>query len=138
MRRPFAQYTADEDDSTIDLTPMLDVVFIMLIFFIVSASFVKESGIDVNKPEAVSTQQKDTASLLIAIDENNQIWINKNKVELGSLKANILRMHAENPQGTLVIQADKQSMNETLVQVMDAARQAGISNMAIAANSPEG
>ena len=138
MRRPFAQYTADEDDSTIDLTPMLDVVFIMLIFFIVSASFVKESGIDVNKPEAVSTQQKDTASLLIAIDENNQIWINKNKVELSSLKANILRMHAENPQGTLVIQADKQSMNETLVQVMDAARQVGISNMAIAANSPEG
>lgn len=136
MRRPFAKYMPEEDDNAIDLTPMLDVVFIMLIFFIVSASFVKESGIEVDKPQAVSAQQKDTASLLVAIDAKNQIWINKTQVEVGALKANILRMHAENPQGTLVIQADKKSMNESLVQVMDAARQAGITNMAIAANKP--
>ena len=99
-----------------------------------TASFVKESGIDVNPPQAGSAEQQDTASILVAINPDDEIWIDNRSVDVGSLKAIILRLHAENPQGTLVIQADKRSTNEALVNVMDAARQAGISNIALAAN----
>lgn len=134
MRRALGKLSTEEEESAIDLTPMLDVVFIMLIFFIVSASFVKEAGIDVNKPEATTAVKKERANILVAIDSNNQIWINKRQVDPRSVRANIERLHAENPQGTVVIQADKDSRNERLVQVMDAAREAGVYNVAIAAN----
>ncbi|AZR43109.1 ExbD/TolR family protein [Marinobacter salarius] len=134
MRRPLGRLQTEEEESDIDLTPMLDVVFIMLIFFIVTASFVKEAGIDVNKPEATTAVMKERANILVAIDSSNQIWIDKRQVDPRSVRANIERLHAENPQGTVVIQADKDSKNERLVQVMDAARAAGVYNVAIAAN----
>lgn len=134
MRRPLSRLQSDEEESAIDLTPMLDVVFIMLIFFIVTASFVKEAGIDVNKPDAQTAVKKERANILVAIDARNQIWINKRQVDPRAVRANIERLHAENPQGTVVIQADRESKNERLVQVMDAAREAGIYNVAIAAN----
>jgi len=137
MRRALSKLSNDDDeDSNIDLTPMLDVVFIMLIFFIVTASFVKESGIDVNRPDAETAEKKERANILVAIDERNQIWIDKREVDPRAVRANIERLHAENPQGSVVIQADKNSKNERLVQVMDAARQAGIYNVSIAANKP--
>lgn len=134
MRRALGKLQTEEEESAIDLTPMLDVVFIMLIFFIVTASFVKEAGIDVNKPAATTAVMKERANILVAIDSNNQIWIDKRQVDPRSVRANIERLHAENPQGTVVIQADKDSKNERLVQVMDAARAAGVYNVAIAAN----
>lgn len=134
MRRALSKLNTEEEDSNIDLTPMLDVVFIMLIFFIVTASFVKESGIDVNRPDAETAQKKERANILVAIDERNQIWIDKRQVDPRAVRANIERLHAENPQGSVVIQADKNSKNERLVQVMDAARQAGVYNVSIAAN----
>ncbi|MEE2733183.1 MAG: biopolymer transporter ExbD [Pseudomonadota bacterium] len=134
MRRALSKLNTEEEDAGIDLTPMLDVVFIMLIFFIVTASFVKESGIDVNRPDAETAQKKERANILVAIDERNQIWIDKRQVDPRAVRANIERLHAENPQGSVVIQADKNSKNERLVQVMDAARQAGVYNVSIAAN----
>ncbi len=134
MRRALSKLSTDDEESNIDLTPMLDVVFIMLIFFIVTASFVKESGIDVNRPDAETAQKKERANILVAIDERNQIWIDKRQVDPRAVRANIERLHAENPQGSVVIQADKNSKNERLVQVMDAARQAGVYNVSIAAN----
>ncbi|MBA55362.1 MAG: biopolymer transporter ExbD [Pseudomonadales bacterium] len=134
MRRALSKLNTEEEDSNIDLTPMLDVVFIMLIFFIVTASFVKESGIDVNRPDAETAQKKERANILVAIDERNQIWIDKRQIDPRAVRANIERLHAENPQGSVVIQADKNSKNERLVQVMDAARQAGVYNVSIAAN----
>ena len=134
MRRALGRLQTEEEESDIDLTPMLDVVFIMLIFFIVTASFVKEAGIDVNKPDATTAVMKERANILVAIDSRNQIWIDKRQVDPRSVRANIERLHAENPQGTVVIQADKDSKNERLVQVMDAARAAGVYNVAIAAN----
>lgn len=134
MRRPFGKFT-EEQESPIDLTPMLDVVFILLIFFIVTASFVKESGIEVNKPQAQTAVQKELANIFIAINAQDEIWIDKRKVDVRSLRAVIERLHAENPQSSIVIQADKRSTNEKLVNVMDAARQAGIYNIAIAANN---
>ena len=134
MRRPFGKFV-EEEDTPIDLTPMLDVVFILLIFFVVTASFVKEAGIDVNKPQAQTAVNKELANIFIAINDLDEIWVDKRKVDVRSLRAVIERLHAENPQSSIVIQADKRSTNEKLVKVMDAARQAGIYNIAIAANN---
>ena len=136
MRRPFGRGRADEDSSAINLTPMLDVVFIMLIFFIVTASFVKESGIDIQRPSAVTSESKEQASIVVAISEVGEIWIDKRAVDVRSVRANIERLRAENPQGSVVIQADKNSTNGLLVQVMDAARQAGVENVSIATLAP--
>ena len=122
-----------EEESEVNLTPMLDVVFIMLIFFIVTASFVKEAGIDVSRPPAATAERKERGNILVAITENDQIWIDRRQVDPRALRANIERLHAENPQGSVVIQADKQSKNGLLVQVMDAARLAGVPNVSLAA-----
>jgi biopolymer transport protein ExbD len=112
---------------------MLDVVFIMLIFFIVTASFVKEAGIDVNRPDAATAERKERGNILVAITENGQIWINKRQVDPRAVRANIERMHAENPQGSVVIQADENSKSGLIVKVMDAARLAGVYEVSIAA-----
>lgn len=123
----------DDQEATVDITPMLDVVFIMLIFFIVTATFVKQSGIEVNQPQASTAVVQEKANILIAIDADNRIWINRREVDARALRPNIERLHAENPKGSVVIQADRDSTNETLVQVMDASRRAGVYEIAIAA-----
>ncbi|MFU8820185.1 MAG: ExbD/TolR family protein [Gammaproteobacteria bacterium] len=133
MRSMFESTANEEEESEINITPMLDVVFIMLIFFIVTASFVKEAGIDVNRPDAETAVRQERANILIAISENNEIWIDQRMVDPRALRANIERLRAENPEGSVVIQADKKSVTETLVTVMDAARQAGVYNVSIAA-----
>ncbi len=132
MKQHF-QNLVDEEEANIDMTPMLDVVFIMLIFFIVTASFVKEAGIDVNRPEAATAVKKDRANILVAISDEGEIWINKRRVDVRAVQANIERLHAENPQGTVVIQADKKATTEVLIKVMDASRAAGIMDVSIAA-----
>ena len=124
---------SDTEESEVNLTPMLDVVFIMLIFFIVTASFVKEAGIDVTRPPAATAERKERGNILVAITENDQIWIDRRQVDPRALRANIERLHAENPQGSVVIQADKGSKNGLLVQVMDAARLAGVNSVSLAA-----
>ncbi|WP_218312917.1 ExbD/TolR family protein [Alteromonas antoniana] len=135
MKQHF-QNLVDEEEANIDMTPMLDVVFIMLIFFIVTASFVKEAGIDVNRPEAATAVKKDRANILIAISDTGEIWINKRRIDVRAVQANIERLHAENPQGTVVIQADKKATTETLIKVMDASRAAGVYDVSIAAQEP--
>ena len=115
--------------SEVNMTPMLDVVFIMLIFFIVTASFVKEAGVDIIRPPAQTAVSKDKGNILIAITENGQIWIDPR-----NLRSNIERLHGENPQGAIVVQADRKSQNHLLNAVMDAARAAGVSQIAIAAD----
>ena len=122
--------------SEVNMTPMLDVVFIMLIFFIVTASVVKEAGVDVIRPPAVTAESKDKGNILIAITENGQIWIDRHQVDPRALRANIERLHGENPQGAIVIQADEKSQNHLLVDVMDAAKSAGVDQVAIAAQTP--
>ncbi len=123
----------DHEESSVDLTPMLDVVFIMLIFFIVTASFVKEAGIDVSRPSASTAEKQERGNILVAITDSNQIWIDRRQVDPRALRANIERLRAENPNGSVIIQADKKSENGLLVRVMDAARLAGVKNVAIAA-----
>ena len=123
----------EEDENEINLTPMLDVVFIMLIFFIVTASFIKEAGIDVDRPDAPTADSQDDAAILIAISPADEIWIDRRQVEPNQVRGMIERLHAENPKGSIVIQADEESTNEALVVVMEAAKQAGVTNVAIAA-----
>lgn len=132
MRRRRGTSSAEEE-SGIDLTPMLDVVFILLIFFIVSTSFVKESGIQVSRPSAKSATKKERANLMVAISEGGEVWIQKRKVDIASVRANIERLHAESPEGQVVVQADKDSKNGLLVEVMDQIRLAGVENISIAA-----
>ena len=135
MRDFFSAVNQENDESTVDITPMLDVVFIMLIFFIVTATFIKEAGIDVDKPEAATAVVQEKASILVAIDANDLVWINRRQVDLRSVRSIIERLHAENPKGTVVIQADRDSRNEILVKVMDASRRAGVYDIALAAEA---
>ncbi len=121
------------DEEEVNLTPMLDVVFILLIFFIVTASFVKESGIDINRPAAATAVRKERGNILVAITPTGQIWIDRRQVDVRAVRANIERLHAENPQGAVVIQADRESKNGLLVEVMDAAKLARVENISIAA-----
>jgi biopolymer transport protein ExbD len=112
---------------------MLDVVFIMLIFFIVTASFVKEAGIEITRPPAATAERQERGNILVAITKDNQLWIDRRQVSPQALRANIERLHAENPQGSVVIQADEKSENGLLVRVMDAARLAGVTSVSLAA-----
>lgn len=112
-----------EDESAVDLTPMLDVVFIMLIFFIVTATFIKEAGVEVNRPDANTADQKDNTTVLVAINADNSIWIDKRRVDVRSVRANIERLHAESPEGGVVIQADELASIKTFTAVLDAARE---------------
>ena len=124
-----------EEENEINLTPMLDVVFIMLIFFIVTASFIKEAGIDVNRPDAPVTESKpEDANILVAITATDEIWIDRRLIDPRAVRANIERLHAENPKGSVVIQANRKSTNKMLVTVMDASRQAGVYSISIADN----
>ena len=122
----------EEEDNEINLTPMLDVVFIMLIFFIVTASFIKEAGIDVERPDTFTADSQDDAAILIAISPNDEIWVDRRETETTALRAVIERLHQENPKGSLVIQADENSTNQALIAVMEAAKAAGVTNVAIA------
>ncbi|MGJ8667894.1 MAG: ExbD/TolR family protein [Oceanococcus sp.] len=133
MRRKHHGTTEEAD---IDMTPMLDIVFIMLIFFIVTTSFVKETGIDVSRPNASTAERKERGNILIAIKPDGAVWIAKRKVELRAVRANVERLHAENPEGTVVIIADKESQTGTLVEVMDQVRLAGVYSVSIAAQNP--
>src|SRR5690606_22648687 len=132
MRRGFSNISQQAEEGEIDITPMLDVVFIMLIFFIVTASFVKETGIEVNRPDASTSVSKPRANILIAVNDKGEIWIDKRKVEESQVRANIDRMHAKNPQGAVVIQADEEARTKVLVSVMDAARAAGVYDVSLA------
>ena len=133
MRKTDLSMGQDNDADEINLTPMLDVVFIMLIFFIVTASFVKEAGIDVNRPDApISETKPEDANILIVIDMNDDIWIDRRIIDPRAVRANIERLHAENPKGSVVIQPNKRSTNKMLVTVMDASRSASVYNISIA------
>ena len=135
MRSQLAKVLQEqEEQDEINMTPMLDVVFILLIFFIVTASFVKEAGIEVNRPEAATAVKKERANILVAINDKGEIWINKRRIDVRAVQANIERLKAENPQGTVVIQADKKATTDVLIKVMDSARAAGVFDVSIAAN----
>ena len=120
------------EDTEINMTPMLDIVFIMLIFFIVTATFIKEAGVQVNKPEAATAERKQQASILIAVTASDEVWINQQQVEVESLASHVEKLHAENPQGTIVVQADRQAKAGLMVAVTKAVNDSGVPGVAIA------
>ena len=132
-RRGRGSVVPTNDDVNINdsLTPMLDVVFIMLIFFIVTATFIKQAGIEVLRPDAMTSEQKPTVAILIAVGPTGEIWIDKKRVDPTSVRAHIERLHSENPKGGLVVQADRKSTNVKLMTVLNAARAAGMREVAI-------
>jgi biopolymer transport protein ExbD len=133
VRRKYAN--EGEGDEQINLTPMLDVVFIMLIFFIVTATFVKEVGLDVNQPDQdkPKTVDPDKKSIVVRISNRDRIIIAQRDVDWRAVRANIERLHAENPEAPVIIQPHPESTTEAMIHVMDSARQAGVYNVSLAA-----
>ncbi len=123
---------SEEEAGAIDLTPMLDVVFIMLIFFIVTASFIKEPGVDINRPDGTTALAVKTP-ILVAITSDNKIWINKEEIDARQVKAQLQILLAETPKGKVVIQADKEANIKTLTEVAQRARELGIGEISVSA-----
>src|SRR6056300_612953 len=117
----------DQGGAEIDLTPMLDVVFIMLIFFIVVASFIKEAGIEVNRPDDnQQSDPNDSVSIVIEVAADNQIWMENRRVDVRAVRANIQRVLAEDPEAPLTIKVEKGAKTGVVVDIADAAREAGV------------
>jgi biopolymer transport protein ExbD len=123
-----------QEETELDMTPMLDIVFIMLIFFIVTTSFVKESGVTVNTPQASTAANQENANIFIAITASGEVWVDRRPVDPRSVRAIVARLHADNPEGSVIIQSDADSATGTLVDVMDQVRLAGVEGIAIAAD----
>ncbi len=127
------RHASREDDTEINITPMLDIVFIMLIFFIVTTSFIRETGIDPKRPEALTASRQDRGNILIAISATGQIWMDKRQVELESVRQRIEQARNESPESTVVIIADERSETGVLIDLMDQIRLGGILNVSVAA-----
>ncbi|MDN2483316.1 ExbD/TolR family protein [Vibrio agarivorans] len=125
-----------QDEAQVDLTSMLDIVFIMLIFFIVTSSFVRESGVEVNRPQASNVVSQKDAGIFVAITSSNDIYIDKRMVDVERVEATLEHLLLDKPDASLVIQADEHAYNGTVVKVMDAAKGAGVANIALAAENP--
>jgi biopolymer transport protein ExbD len=133
-----ARKHAHTEDAEINITPMLDIVFIMLIFFIVTTSFTKETGASVTKPEAAQAVALRNGTILIGVRNNDEIWMSKRAIELREVRQMVERAKAENPEGSVVIVADKDSRIGTITQIMDQVRLAGVEGIAISAETPNG
>ena len=126
------RHVEETDETGIDLAPMLDFVLNLLIFFIITTSFVKEAGIVVNKQEALTAESKESGNILIAIRPNGDIWMDKRRVDLKEVRPSIERLHVERPEDTVVIIADRESQTGVLTQVMDQVKLGGVSEVSIA------
>ena len=123
----------DEEETEVNLTPMLDVVFIMLIFFIVTTSFVKETGINPRKPVAETARQKPRANVLIGIDTEGRVWMNNRQVQVGQVRQLIEDAVNETPESSAVLIADTEAPTGVLIDLMDQVRLGGISEIAVSA-----
>jgi biopolymer transport protein ExbD len=132
MRRRRTLRNGDAESGIIDLTPMLDIVFIMLIFFIVTATFVNEAGIQVERPAAQTGDTQGEGQVVIAVKPTGEVWLDKRPVDLRAIRANLARLQAEHPVGSAVVAADRAVQAHLLVAVMDQIRLAGIQNIAVA------
>jgi biopolymer transport protein ExbD len=127
----------DDDESgelAINLTPLIDMVFILLIFFMVTSSFVKETGVEVDRPSAATATMKQQAAILIGVTADGEVWIDKRRIDLRAVRANVERLHAENPEGAVVIMADREAPTGVVIRVLDQSRLAGVESVSIAAN----
>lgn len=120
---------------SVNLTPLIDMVFILLIFFLVTASFTKESGIDVDRPTAKTAAREEQGSMIIGVSKDGEIWIDSQKIDMRAVRAHVEHLHAQNPEGTVIILADQSARTGTTVEVLDQVRLAGVTNVSIAASN---
>ncbi|MCZ6559741.1 MAG: biopolymer transporter ExbD [Gammaproteobacteria bacterium] len=128
------RHATQEEETEINITPMLDVVFIMLIFFIVTTSFIKETGIDPNRPEAQTAIPNERGNILIAISEFDQVWMNKGQVELAQIRAMVESAVSEIPESSVIIISDEKASTGVLIDLMDQVRLGGVANIMVAAD----
>ena len=131
MRRSLISQAVEEKDEP-NITPMLDVVFILLIFFIVTANFIKEPGLEINRPDSDTAETQENAAILIAVGPTRVVWMDGRRIDVRQVKANVVKLLADNPQGSVVIQAVEKAMADTIIQVMDGAREAGVNAISLA------
>ena len=131
MRRSLISQAVEEKDEP-NITPMLDVVFILLIFFIVTANFIKEPGLEINRPDSDTAETQENAAILIAVGPTGEVWMDGRRIDVRQVKANVVKMLADNPKGSVVIQADEKAVADTIIKVMDGAREAGVSAISLA------
>ncbi|GAB4254790.1 MAG: biopolymer transporter ExbD [Methylomicrobium sp.] len=117
----------------LNVTPLIDMVFILLIFFAVNSSFVKETGVEVDRPTAQTAERQDQAGILIAVTKDGEVWIEQQQVDVRAVRGHVERLHAESPEASALIMADKQSETGLVMQVLDQTRLAGIARVAVAA-----
>ncbi len=122
-----------QEETGIDLAPMLDFIMNLLIFFIITAAFISESGIRVNRPSAETAKPEERANIFIAISSNNEVWIDKQRVDIRTLRPVVEKLKQQHPQASVVIQADQAARAGLMVEAMDQVRLAGIADVAIAA-----
>jgi biopolymer transport protein ExbD len=125
---------AGKQNLELNIAPLIDMVFILLIFFLVTTSFVKETGVEISRPAASTAVTKATATILIGVTKDNTIHLDHREVDIRAVRANVERCLAENPQGSVVIVADKESLTGLVICVMDACKLAGAENVSIAAS----
>ena len=128
---------SESGPTAMNITPLIDMVFILLIFFAVNASFVKEAGVDIDRPSARTAAVQEQANIMIAVTESGEVWVDRQRVDPRSVRGHVERLHAENPEGAVVILADDKSQTGLVIQVLDQSRLAGVENVAVAA-SPDG
>ena len=120
--------------TAMNITPLIDMVFILLIFFAVNASFIKEAGVEIERPSARSAVTQEQANIMIAVTANGEVWVDRQRVDPRSVRGHVERLHAENPEGAVVILADDESQTGLVIEVLDQARLAGVENVAVAAS----
>ena len=131
MRRSLISQAVEEAEEP-NITPMLDVVFILLIFFIVTANFIKEPGLEINRPDSDTAETQENAAILIAVGPTGEVWMDGRRIDVRQVKANVVKLLADNPKGSVVIQADEKAVADTIIKVMDGAREAGVNAISLA------
>lgn len=132
MRTRFPFFNNEEEDVEINMTPMLDVVFILLIFFIVTTSFIREAGVNINRPQAQTSSTLPQQAIIVAITAQNKVWIDQRQVEPQTIRRNIERLLSESPESTVILQADEHARTGLLIQALDQCKLAGAKNIAVA------
>jgi biopolymer transport protein ExbD len=129
----FRRHNAPTEETGIDLAPMLDFVLNLLIFFIITNTFIQEAGIHVNRPSAKTAVKQERNNIVVAVSKDGEIWIDKQRVDIRTLRAHVQRLRAANPQAAVIIQADQDARAGLMVEAMDQARLAGVKDVSIAA-----
>jgi biopolymer transport protein ExbD len=129
---------ANKQNLELNIAPLIDMVFILLIFFLVTTSFIKETGVDISRPSAATAVSKTFSNILIGITRDNTIHLDQKEIDIRAVRTNVERVLMENPEGSVVIVADKESLTGMVITVMDACKMAGAQNVSIATSLPQG